>query len=184
MSIVSVISKWVPESDRDAAVSEMTAVFGSMCVEFANSFKAPAPGILAFKTPSTTTTKCEGITAKGKACSRNACEGSTFCKIHSKEKAPKKEKKAPKKKEAKKEPPTHNHEIGETSESCDMCDLHGDIATAEVNEVVFEPTEDRLNDILSKCGLVSDEDDEDEDEDDFSRSGEDEFGNSDGEQDY
>ena len=179
MSIVSVISKWVPESERDAAVSELTAVFGSMCVEFANSFKAPAPGILAFKTPSATT-KCEGVTAKGKACSRNACEGSTFCKIHSKEKVPKKEKKAPKKKEAKKEPPTHNHEIGETSESCDMCDLHGDIATAEVNEVVFEPTEDRLNDILSKCGLVSDE----EDEDDFPHSEEGDFGNSDGEEDY
>jgi len=181
MSIVSVISKWVPESERDGAVAELTAVFGTMCVDFAKSFKAPEPGILAFKVPATTS-KCEGITAKGSACSRNACADSKFCKIHSKEKVPKKEKKEPKKKEPKPPPPTHNHEIGETSESCDLCDLHGDIATPAVNDVVFEPTEDRLNDILSKCGLVSD--DEDEDEDDFSHSGEDEFGNSDGEQDY
>jgi len=183
MSIASVISKWVPESERAAAVAELTAVFGTMSVDFANSFKAAEPGILAFKAPQSTS--CAGITAKGNACSRKACADSTFCKIHSKEKAPKKEKKVSKKKEPKPPPPVHNHEIGEASESCDMCDLHGDIATPEVNAVSFEPTEDRLNNILGNCGLVSDDDDDDDDDvGDIASSEGDEFGNSDGEEEY
>ena len=75
---------------------------------------------------------CTGHTAKGEPCRVTCDPGNSLCHLHLKklqkaESAPPKEVKVPKAKKVKKVPaPEHNHEPGEVSMTCGLCESHGD----------------------------------------------------------
>ena len=105
-------------------------------------------------------TKCSGVTAKGKPCSRKvSAEGDKFCKLHvdQENNPPKpKVKKEAKKAKAKKAPePEHNHEIGEDpAEPCEVCDHHGDLGSPDDDDYSIS---DRLDKILDEDNEFEDE---------------------------
>ena len=91
------------------------------------------------------------MTAKGHKCTKPCTPGEKYCtlhiKMHEKQKClpvptePKKKRPILKKK--KKEVPLHNHKPGELpTETCELCETHGDIFDPDMPNSEFEESQD------------------------------------------
>ena len=87
---------------------------------------------------------CTGQTAKGEPCRVTCDPGNSLCHLHLKklqkvESAPVKEVKVPKAKKVKKvAAPEHDHEPGEVSMTCGLCESHGDSMNPGLPEQPYE----------------------------------------------
>jgi hypothetical protein len=115
---------------------------------------------------------CTGLTAKGQPCKFAAVDGGCLCGIHlrkesgepRKAKEPK-EPKEPKKSKKVKTVPEHDHKPEEESETCQLCESHGDGLKAELTKAEFEAVEEEgksLQDRLKAVLAEAEEDEEDE----------------------
>ena len=101
---------------------------------------------------------CKGVTGKGTPCRNSSQPGHEYCRMHGERAVrpdkPKRVKKDPK---PKKIQPEHTHEIGEApTESCPLCDTHGDVMNPHLPESSFEgdeDIEDRLRRLLETENL-------------------------------
>ena len=103
------------------------------------------------KVPKEPKIECSAMTAKGHKCTKPCVPGETCCtlhiKMHEKQKCipvptePKKKRPILKKK--KKEVPLHNHKPGELpTETCELCETHGDIFDPDMPDSEFEESQD------------------------------------------
>ena len=103
------------------------------------------------KVPKEPKIECSAMTAKGHKCTKPCTPGETYCtlhiKMHEKQKClpvptePKKKRPILKKK--KKEVPLHNHKPGELpTETCELCETHGDIFDPDMPNSEFEESQD------------------------------------------
>ena len=103
------------------------------------------------KVPKEPKIECSAMTAKGHKCTKPCVPGETCCtlhiKMHEKQKCipvptePKKKRPILKKK--KKEVPLHNHKPGELpTETCELCETHGDIFDPDMPNSEFEESQD------------------------------------------
>jgi hypothetical protein len=108
-------------------------------------------------------TMCKGLTAKGQPCKFAAVDmEKCLCGIHLRKETgePRKAKEAkePKKVKKVKTVPEHDHKPEEESETCQLCESHGDGLKAELTKADFEAVEeegkslqDRLNAVLAEA---------------------------------
>ena len=136
----------------------------------------PDPG------PSTSTTKCTAVTAKGKPCSLKAIAGGCMCRVHAKaaekppapvhEKVPRPPAAAPDKKakKAKKlEEPKHTHDLDEeTHDDCELCQTHGSAMADTDDEEEFETVKSPPRTLRERLAKIAskEEYEEEEEEDD------------------
>ena len=103
------------------------------------------------KVPKEPKVVCSEMTAKGNKCTKPCIPGETCCTLHMKMRErraclpvptePKKKRPILKKK--KKEVPVHNHKPGELpTETCELCETHGDIFDPDMPETEFEESQD------------------------------------------
>ena len=103
------------------------------------------------KVPKEPKVECSEMTAKGNKCTKPCIPGETCCTLHMKMRErraclpvptePKKKRPILKKK--KKEVPVHNHKPGELpTETCELCETHGDIFDPDMPETEFEESQD------------------------------------------
>jgi hypothetical protein len=103
------------------------------------------------KVPKEPKIECSAMTAKGHKCTKPCTPGEKYCtlhiKMHEKQKClpvptePKKKRPILKKK--KKEVPLHNHKPGELpTETCELCETHGDIFDPDMPNSEFEESQD------------------------------------------
>ena len=103
------------------------------------------------KVPKEPKIECSAMTAKGHKCTKPCTPGETYCtlhiKMHEKQKClpvptePKKKRPILTKK--KKEVPLHNHKPGELpTETCELCETHGDIFDPDMPNSEFEESQD------------------------------------------
>ena len=103
------------------------------------------------KVPKEPKIECSAMTAKGYKCTKPCTSGQKYCtlhiKMHEKQKClpvptePKKKRPILKKK--KKEVPVHNHKPGELpTETCELCETHGDIFDPDMPDSEFEESQD------------------------------------------
>ena len=111
----------------------------------------PVQGKKKEKVPKEPKIECSAMTAKGHKCTKPCVPGETCCtlhiKMHEKQKClpvptePKKKRPILKKK--KKEVPLHNHKPGELpTETCELCETHGDIFDPDMPDSEFEESQD------------------------------------------
>jgi len=111
----------------------------------------PEHGKKKTKVPKEPKIECSAMTAKGHKCTKPCVPGETCCtlhiKMHEKQKCipvptePKKKRPILKKK--KKEVPLHNHKPGELpTETCELCETHGDIFDPDMPNSEFEESQD------------------------------------------
>jgi hypothetical protein len=75
---------------------------------------------------------CTGVNLRGNPCKRKCVPGQTHCERHD----PSLPVKTPMKKHKKKEPPKHNHGVGEKPVvPCGLCETHGDVFDPGVTDV-------------------------------------------------
>ena len=88
---------------------------------------------------------CKGVTGKGTPCRNGVFGDLEYCKMHNRvEKLdiPKIMKRVPKEKKMKKVQPEHNHELGiEPTETCILCETHGDVLDPSLPSRNFEGDE-------------------------------------------
>lgn len=103
------------------------------------------------KVPKEPKVGCSEMTAKGNKCTKPCIPGETCCTLHMKMRErraclpvptePKKKRPILKKK--KKEIPVHNHKPGELpTETCELCETHGDIFDPGMPDSEFEESQD------------------------------------------
>lgn len=103
------------------------------------------------KVPKEPKVGCSEMTAKGNKCTKPCIPGETCCTLHMKMRErraclpvptePKKKRPILKKK--KKEVPVHNHKPGELpTETCELCETHGDIFDPGMPDSEFEESQD------------------------------------------
>ena len=103
------------------------------------------------KVPKEPKVGCSEMTAKGNKCTKPCIPGETCCTLHMKMRErraclpvptePKKKRPILKKK--KKEVPVHNHKPGELpTETCELCEAHGDIFDPDMPDSEFEESQD------------------------------------------
>lgn len=80
--------------------------------------------------------KCDDHNTKGEACRNNALPESEKCKTHT-EKVSKPSRSKPKVKQTL----SHNHPPGEGSNTCQLCESHGDILNPAISEEEYEITD-------------------------------------------
>ena len=106
----------------------------------------PVQGKKKVKVPKEPKIECSAMTAKGHKCTKPCVPGETCCTLHMKMKnkppvEPKKKRPILKKK--KKEVPLHNHKPGELpTETCELCETHGDIFDPDMPDSEFEESQD------------------------------------------
>lgn len=111
----------------------------------------PEQGNKKTKVPKEPKVECSEITAKGNKCTKPCIPGETCCTLHMKMRErraclpvptePKKKRPILKKK--KKEVPVHNHKPGELpTETCELCETHGDIFDPDMPDSEFEESQD------------------------------------------
>ena len=111
----------------------------------------PVQGKKKEKVPKEPKIECSAMTAKGHKCTKPCTPGQKYCtlhiKMHEKQKClpvptePKKKRPILKKK--KKEVPLHNHKPGELpTETCELCETHGDIFDPDMPNSEFEESQD------------------------------------------
>lgn len=93
---------------------------------------------------------CKGITGRGLQCGNNAIENSEYCKMHGeRSQKPQKVRRVTGPK-PKKVQPEHCHGIGCATETCDLCQTHGNALDPELpnekfigqDEIVFKALRD------------------------------------------
>ena len=98
------------------------------------------------KVPKEPKIECSAMTAKGHKCTKPCVPGETYCTLHTKmnNKPPvEPKKKRPILKKKKKEVPLHNHKPGELpTETCELCETHGDIFDPGMPDSEFEESQD------------------------------------------
>jgi len=111
----------------------------------------PEQGKKKTKVPKEPKVECSEMTAKGNKCTKPCIPGETCCTLHMKMRErraclpvptePKKKRPILKKK--KKEVPVHNHKPGELpTETCELCETHGDIFDPDMPDSEFEESQD------------------------------------------
>ena len=75
--------------------------------------------------------KCTGLNMRGNPCKRKCVSGETYCERHDPSLPPKV---LTKKGKGKKVVPEHDHGVGEESQTCQLCETHGDIFDEGVTE--------------------------------------------------
>ena len=103
------------------------------------------------KVPKEPKIECSAMTAKGHKCTKPCVPGETYCTLHIKMQKSKnvylylqnQRKKRPILKKKKKEVPLHNHKPGELpTETCELCETHGDIFDPDMPDSEFEESQD------------------------------------------
>lgn len=106
----------------------------------------PEHGKKKVKVPKEPKIECSAMTAKGHKCTKPCVPGETCCTLHMKmnNKPPvEPKKKRPILKKKKKEVPLHNHKPGELpTETCELCETHGDIFDPDMPNSEFEESQD------------------------------------------
>ena len=106
----------------------------------------PIQGKKKEKVPKEPKIECSAMTAKGHKCTKPCVPGETCCTLHTKmnNKPPvEPKKKRPILKKKKKEVPVHNHKPGELpTETCELCETHGDIFDPDMPDSEFEESQD------------------------------------------
>ena len=106
----------------------------------------PIQGKKKEKVPKEPKIECSAMTAKGHKCTKPCVPGETYCTLHTKmnNKPPvEPKKKRPILKKKKKEVPVHNHKPGELpTETCELCETHGDIFDPDMPDSEFEESQD------------------------------------------
>ena len=106
----------------------------------------PVQGKKKLKVPKEPKIECSAMTAKGHKCTKPCVPGETCCTLHMKmnNKPPvEPKKKRPILKKKKKEVPLHNHKPGELpTETCELCETHGDIFDPDMPNSEFEESQD------------------------------------------
>lgn len=74
---------------------------------------------------------CTGLNMRGNPCKRKVLQGCTYCERHDPKNPPKQTQKRVKNKQ----PPKHDHGIGEVSVTCKLCETHGDVFDPGVTDV-------------------------------------------------
>lgn len=106
---------------------------------------------------------CSMVTAKGNKCTKPCVRGETCCTLHMKMRDKKSNmeqsvKKRPVLKKKKKEVPVHNHKPGEPpTETCELCETHGDIFDPGMPETEFEESQDNDMSIEEKLRKMLEE---------------------------
>jgi|SRR5210317_1906998 hypothetical protein len=106
---------------------------------------------------------CSMMTAKGNPCTKPCVPGETCCTLHMKMRDKKTNteqavKKRPVLKKKKKYVPVHNHKPGETpTETCELCETHGDIFDPGMPDTEFEESQDNDMSIEEKLRKMLDE---------------------------
>ena len=106
---------------------------------------------------------CSMTTAKGNQCTKPCIQGETCCTLHMKMRDKKSNteqtvKKRPVLKKKKKDVPVHNHKPGETpTETCELCETHGDIFDPDMPDTEFEESQDNDMSIEEKLRKMLDE---------------------------
>jgi hypothetical protein len=106
---------------------------------------------------------CSMMTAKGNQCTKPCIQGETCCTLHMKMRDKKSNveqtvKKRPVLKKKKKDVPVHNHKPGETpTETCELCETHGDIFDPDMPDTEFEESQDNDMSIEEKLRKMLDE---------------------------
>ena len=106
---------------------------------------------------------CSMMTAKGNQCTKPCIQGETCCTLHMKMRDKKANteqtvKKRPVLKKKKKDVPVHNHKPGETpTETCELCETHGDIFDPDMPDTEFEESQDNDMSIEEKLRKMLDE---------------------------
>jgi hypothetical protein len=118
------------------------------------------------KVPKEPKVVCSMTTAKGNQCTKPCIQGETCCTLHMKMRDKKSNteqpvKKRPVLKKKKKEVPVHNHKPGETpTETCELCETHGDIFDPDMPETEFEESQDNDMSIEEKLRKMLEEEGE------------------------
>ena len=105
---------------------------------------------------------CSMMTAKGNKCTKPCVPGETCCTLHVKMRdkpSPiETKKKRPVLKKKKKDVPVHNHKPGEIpTETCELCETHGDIFDPDMPDTEFEESQDNDMSIEEKLRKMLDE---------------------------
>ncbi len=115
-----------------------------LCMKYLHKEAKKKKEVVKKKTSKETRPVCTGQTAKGEPCRVTCDPGNSLCHLHLKklqkaETAPAKEVKVPKAKKAKKGPaPEHDHNPGEVSMTCGLCESHGDSMNPVLPEQPYE----------------------------------------------
>jgi hypothetical protein len=101
---------------------------------------------------------CQGVTGKGTPCRNGALPETCYCRMHSREPKVRKEVR-PRIVKVPKIIPSHDHPIGDFSDTCALCHSHGDCIDASLPDHEFEGSDDltdRLRHILSEYEVNDD----------------------------
>lgn len=113
------------------------------------------------KKPKEPKIQCSAMTAKGSKCTKPCVPGEEYCTLHMKmrNKSPVEPKKKRPIIKKKKEIPMHNHKPGELpTETCELCETHGDIFDPDMPNNEFEESQDNDISIQEKLRqLIEDE---------------------------
>jgi hypothetical protein len=128
-------------------------------VEAFENVKSKKPVVRVAKEPKI---ECSMFTAKGNKCTKPCVPGETCCTLHLKMR----DKKTGSEKNVKKRPilkkkkdtPVHNHKPGETpTETCELCESHGDIFDPDMPNSQFEESQDNEMSIEEKLRKMLEE---------------------------
>lgn len=128
-------------AEYNLPLEELKTKFGGVAPE-----PQVAPKVVPKPSKANEKTQCVGLTAKGGQCRNKCIENCNKCRMHENQ-AMLPAKEAPEKKARSKKPkqvkviPEHDHPVGVFSQTCGLCQTHGDVLDPGLPDRKFEKIE-------------------------------------------